>query len=137
MMQRRLGLRHGAALVRLADNYTAAERLHTFLLAHPDVGGEEALRIAGQMLRAPDIAPEVARRQLQEDVQRRTLLRGMSESDTGSAAGAGFGLRASVGALANMDATQLSREERAQLTADVAAAIAALDRVQQDLDAAE
>ncbi len=137
LRQRRIGLRHGAALVRLAEHEAAAERLHAYLLLHPDIGGEEALRIAGLMVRQPDMEPERARRQLTEDARRRTLLRGMSDSDSGPYLGAGLGLRSAVSSLASLDPTALSAEERQQLARDLAAAMVTIERVQQDLDSAE
>ncbi len=137
LRQRRIGLRHGAALVRLADLEVAAERLHAFMLGNPDVGGEEALRIAGLMVRQPELMPERARRELNEDARRRTLLRGMSDSDSGHYLDPGIGLRSAVSSLSSVDPTALSSTERQQLARDLAAAMATLERVQQDLDAAE
>ncbi len=137
LRQRRIGLRHGAALVRLAEHEACAERLHTYLLANPDVGGEEALRIAGLLVRQPELEPERARRQLTDDARRRTLLRGMSDSDSGPILLAGVGLRSVVNSLASFDPAALSLEERQQLARDLAAAMLTIERVQQDLDAAE
>lgn len=134
LQTRRIGLRHGAALVRLADQDVAAERLHTWLLKHPDVGGEEALRVAGLMVRQPELDPDRARRQLGEDVRRRLLLRGMSDPDLAPARILGAGLRQAVDALAKLDATTLSREQRAELSRDLTAALTVVERLQNELD---
>lgn len=135
LRSRRIGLRHGAALVRLADREQAAEQLHGFLLLNPDIGGEEALRIAGVMVRQPELNPEQARRQLSEDARRRTLLRGMSDSDAGPDLGSGIGLLSAVSALSSLDPSRLSSDERQQLSRNLAVAMATLERVQQDIDA--
>ncbi len=134
---RRIGLRHGAALVRLGEHDSAVERLHAHLLQHPDIGGEEALRMAGILVREPDLDPELARLRLSEDARRRTLLRGMSESDASPYLGAGLGLRSALTSLTSLDASALTADERQQLARDLAAAMATIERVQQDLDSAE
>ena len=134
LRQRRLGLRHGAALVRLGDFEQAAERLHAYLLASPEIGGEEALRIAGLMVRLREPDPHRARTQLTEDARRRTLLRGMSDSDIGLNIAVGFGIRAAMTSLSSVDPTGLSPEERLILARDLAAAVATIERLQQDLE---
>lgn len=137
LRQRRISLRHGAALVRLADREEMSERFHTYLLANTDIGGEEALRIAGLMVREPELDPERARRQLAEDARRRALLRGMSDSDYGPNLDAGLGLRGAVNVLSAVDTAALSAAEREQLSRDLAVAMATIERLQQDIDATE
>jgi hypothetical protein len=134
LRNRRIGLRHGAALVRLGELDLAAERLHNYLLLHQDVGGEEALRIAGLMVRQREMDPERARRHLNDDARRRMLLRGMSDSDAGPSIAIGFGIRAAVASLTAVDPTALSTEERKTLSADLASAMATIERLQQELD---
>ena len=134
LRQRRLGLRHGAALVRLGELDLAAERLHTYLLAHPDVGGEEALRIAGLMVRQREMDPDRARRNLNEDARRRMLLRGMSDSDAGPIIAVGFGIRAAVASLTSVDPSSLSDGERKTLSSDLSSALETMERLQQELD---
>ena len=134
---RRLGLRHGAALVRLGDKEPAAERLHEYLLANPDVDGEEALRIAGLLVRQPEMPPERARRQLAEDMRRRSLFRGMSDSDSGPNFAVWANLRSVTTALSSVDPATLSAAERAELNAELHHAAAAIERLQHELEATE
>ena len=136
LRSRRLGLRHGAALVRLADHDAAAERLHTYLLANPDVGGEDALRLAGLMVREPDLDPELARRQLGDDVRRRLVLRGMT--DTADHAGppvALMNLRTAVDALAALNLRVLDAPTRAAVALELAESAKIIARLQQILRA--